>query len=67
MDEPEKLENLREFVEKDGKPFLEISSAANKNIKELVFAVSLKLDEIKEDEANAVIIEIDESNAPQIV
>ena len=66
LDEPERLENLRKFVEKDGKPFLEISSAANRGIKELVFAVSLKLDEIKEDEANSI-IEIDEQNAAQIV
>ncbi len=51
LDEPERLESLREVAEKDGKPFFEISAAANKNIKELVYAVSQKLDELKEEEA----------------
>lgn len=52
LDEPERLEKLRKIAKKDKKPFFEISSAANKNIKELVFAVSQKLDEIKEEEIN---------------
>ncbi len=51
LDEPQRLESLREFVKSHGQQFLEISSATKKGIKELVFAVSQKLDEIKELEA----------------
>lgn len=50
LDEPERLEALREAAEADGRQFIEISSAANKNIKELVAMVARKLDEIKQEE-----------------
>jgi GTPase len=50
LDEPEKLEVLRERAEKDGKPFLEISSVTNQGTKELVSAVARKLEELKENE-----------------
>ena len=50
LDEPEKLENLRERAEKDGKQFLEISAVTNKGTKELVSAVAQRLQEIKRTE-----------------
>ncbi len=52
LDEPERLENLRERAKKDGKEFLEISAVTNQGTKELVSAVAKKLEEIKETEIN---------------
>ena len=53
LDEPERLENLREAAEKDGKPFMEISAVTNQGTQDLVFAVAQKLEEIKRtDEEN---------------
>ena len=49
LDEPERLENLRALAEKDGKQFFEISSVTNTGVKELVFAVSQKLDELAKE------------------
>jgi len=49
LDEPERLENLREKAEADSKPFLEISSVTNQGVKELVFAVSQKLEELAKE------------------
>ncbi|MGD9587605.1 MAG: GTPase ObgE [Pyrinomonadaceae bacterium] len=37
MDEPERLEKLKELAKKDGKPFLAISSVAKTGVQELVF------------------------------
>jgi GTP-binding protein len=51
LDEPERLENLREAAEKDGKPLLEISAATNLGTRELVNFVAQKLAEIAETEA----------------
>jgi GTP-binding protein len=51
LDEPERLENLREAAEKDGKPFLEISAVTNLGTRELVNFVAQKLAEIAEKEA----------------
>ena len=50
LDEPERLENLRERAKKDEKEFLEISAVTNLGTKELVSAVARKLAEIKETE-----------------
>jgi GTP-binding protein len=50
LDEPEKLESLRERAAKDGKEFLEISSVTNQGTKELISAVARKLEELKENE-----------------
>ena len=47
LDDPERLENLRQAVEKDNKPFMQISAVTNKGTQELVFAVAQKLNEIK--------------------
>lgn len=50
LDEPERLEILRERAEKDGKQFLEISAVTNLGTKELVSTVAKKLAKIKETE-----------------
>ncbi len=50
LDEPERLERLREAAEKDGKPFLQISAVTNLGTKDLVNLVAQKLAEIKKTE-----------------
>ena len=58
LDEPERLENLRERVEKDGKPFFEISAVTNQGTQEVVNFTAQKLDEIeKEEKENKIEIE----------
>jgi GTP-binding protein len=47
LDEPERLENMREKAAADGKDFLEISAVTNQGTKELVAAVAKYLQEIK--------------------
>src|SRR4029079_1887461 len=46
LDEPERLEALKKRAKKDRKDFFEISSVVGTGIKELVFGVSQKLDEL---------------------
>jgi GTP-binding protein len=50
LDEPERLENMREKAAADGKDFLEISAVTNQGTKELVAAVAKYLQEIKRTE-----------------
>ena len=63
LDDPERLENLRELAEKDGKPFLQISAVTNLGTKELVNTVAQKLQEMAREKAEQEKIEI-EINAP---
>lgn len=51
LDEPERLERLREAAERDGKDFIAISSVANKGLKELVIKISKALEALTEREA----------------
>jgi len=44
--DPQRLESLRERAQKDDKPFFAISSATNEGVRELVNAMSAKLDEL---------------------
>jgi GTPase len=46
LDDPQRLASLRERAEKDGKPFFAISSATNEGVRELINAVTAKLDEL---------------------
>ena len=46
LDEPERLESLRARAQLDNKPFFVISSATNEGVRELIHAVSAKLDEL---------------------
>ena len=50
LDEPERLENLRARIEKEGREFFEISSVTRTGTKELIFAISEKLDKIAKTE-----------------
>jgi GTP-binding protein len=59
LDEPERLERLRELAEKDGKPFLQISAVTNQGTKELVNFVAQRLDEMKREQAEIEISETD--------
>jgi GTP-binding protein len=47
LEEPERLDRLRERARKDGKLFFEISSAANMNVREMVMKVAQALDDLK--------------------
>jgi GTP-binding protein len=53
LDEPGRLESLRERAARDGMEFLEISSATNRGVRELVQIVARRLDEIAASEDNA--------------
>jgi GTP-binding protein len=46
LDEPERLERLRERANADGREFFQISSATNQGLRELVRAVERRLEEI---------------------
>ncbi len=46
LDDVQRLDSLRTRAREDGKPFFSISSASNEGIRELVNAVSAKLDEL---------------------
>jgi GTPase len=50
LDEPERLENLRERAAEDGKEFFEISSVTNRGTKELVSAIAKRLEALKQTE-----------------
>jgi GTPase len=58
LDEPERLESLRQRVAADGKQFAEISSATGRGVQELVRAVARKLDEVKEAEGKIEIVQL---------
>jgi GTP-binding protein len=47
LDEPERLERLREQAEKDGRPFYAISSVTKEGVRELVNAAAHMLEELK--------------------
>lgn len=46
LDDPQRLASLRERAEQDERPFFAISSATNEGVRELLNAVSAKLDEL---------------------
>ena len=58
LDEPERLESLRQRAAADGLPFYEISSVTNRGTKELVAAIAAKLDELTEASSQADVIEL---------
>lgn len=58
LDEPERLESLKQQAAADGLPFYEISSVTNKGTKELVAAIAAKLDELTESNRQASVIEL---------
>ena len=52
LDEPARLQSLRNQAAADGLPFYEISSVTNKGTKELVTAIAARLDELKKADSN---------------
>ena len=58
LEEPERLESLRQAVAADGHAFHAISSVTNQNVRELVNAVAMKLDELKRAEREAAVVEL---------
>jgi GTP-binding protein len=58
LDEPERLESLKQQAIADGLPFYEISSVTNKGTKELVAAIARKLDELTQSSREADVIEL---------
>ncbi|HEY0426871.1 MAG TPA: GTPase ObgE [Pyrinomonadaceae bacterium] len=59
LDEPERLEALREKAKQDEKEFLEISAVTNQGTKELVGLVAKKLEEMKRETAAIEINELE--------
>jgi GTP-binding protein len=58
LDEPERLENLRQRAEADGKPFLQISAVTNQGTKELVSVVAKRLEELAvESNSGSIVLE----------
>ncbi len=60
LDDPERLERLKDRAEKDGKAFLAISSVAGMGNKELVFVVSAELDKIAEKNKHNAVTAVEE-------
>lgn len=58
LDEPERLESLKQQAAADGLPFFAISSVTNKGTKELVAAIAARLDELTESSPQAGVIEL---------
>ncbi|MEP7037456.1 MAG: GTPase, partial [Acidobacteriota bacterium] len=66
LDEPDRLENLREAVAKDNKPFMEISAVTRQGTQDLVFAVAQKLNETKLTDEENKKTEIDVSETSDV-
>jgi GTP-binding protein len=58
LDEPERLRSLQERAREDGKLFFAISSATNEGVRELVNAISAKLDELNAVENRTDTVEL---------
>lgn len=58
LDEPERLESLKQQAAAEGLPFFAISSVTNKGTKELVAAIAARLDELTESSPQAGVIEL---------
>ena len=58
LDEPERLESLKQRAEQDGKPFFAISSATAAGIRELVNAMATKLEELNAESRRTNTLEL---------
>jgi GTP-binding protein len=58
LDEPERLETLKGRAQEDAKPFFAISSATGEGVRELVRAVSARLDELSAEKNSADTVEL---------
>ena len=57
LDDPDRLERLENQARADGKQFLQISSVANRGVKELISAVSTELDKISHERSGSLTFE----------
>src|SRR5882762_7456508 len=57
LDEPERLETLRQRVHQEGKSFFAISAVTNEGVRDLVNAIAARLDELNEREQELVNVE----------
>jgi len=58
LDEPERLESLKERAIADNKPFFAISSATNEGVRELVNAMAAKLEELNAESKRTDTVEL---------
>jgi GTP-binding protein len=58
LDEPERLESLKQKAIADQKPFFAISSATGNGIRELVNAMAAKLEELSAESSRADTVEL---------
>jgi GTP-binding protein len=58
LDEPERLESLKQRATADNKPFFAISSATNEGVRELVNAIAAKLEELNEERNRTDTVEL---------
>lgn len=58
LDEPERLESLKQRAIADNKPFFAISSATNEGVRELVNAMAAKLEELNAESNRADTVEL---------
>ena len=58
LDEPERLESLKQRAIADNKPFFAISSATNEGVRELVNAMSAKLEELNAESKRTDTVEL---------
>ena len=58
LDEPERLESLKQRAEQDGKPFFAISSATGAGVRELVNAMATKLEELNAESKRTNTLEL---------
>jgi GTPase len=58
LDEPERLESLKQRAAADNKPFFAISSATNEGVRELVNAIAAKLEELNAERNRTDTVEL---------
>lgn len=58
LDEPERLESLKRSAVKDAKPFFAISSATGEGVRELINAISAKVEELNAESKRTDTVEI---------
>ena len=58
LDEPQRLESLKQSASDEAKPFFAISSATGEGVRELVNAVAAKLDELSSERNRTDTVEL---------
>src|SRR4030095_3044463 len=58
LDEPERLQSLKQSAMRDNKPFFAISSATGEGVRELVNAIAAKLEELSAERNRSETVEL---------